>query len=69
VAPSIGGHIGKVYPWLTFFQIFMTFGSLEAEISRSKWQYLFSIGRKMSFEQRANIKFCFKLGKTFIETF
>uniref|UniRef100_W8CAR2 Mos1 transposase HTH domain-containing protein n=1 Tax=Ceratitis capitata TaxID=7213 RepID=W8CAR2_CERCA len=25
--------------------------------------------KKMSFEQRANIKFCFKLGKTFTETF
>ena len=24
---------------------------------------------KMSFEQRANIKFCFKIGKTFTETF
>ena len=27
------------------------------------------IGTKMSFEQRANIKFCFKIGKTFTETF
>ncbi|KAG5338749.1 MOS1T transposase, partial [Acromyrmex charruanus] len=26
-------------------------------------------GTKMSIEQRANIKFCFKLGKTFTETF
>ena len=28
----------------------------------------FVVGRKMSIEQRANIKFCFKLGKTFTET-
>lgn len=37
-------------------------------ILSSKWQYIFIICRKMSIEQRANIKFCFKLGKTLTET-
>jgi len=31
--------------------------------------YVCVIGAKISFEQRANIKFCFKIGKTFTETF
>ena len=43
---------------------FMTFGYREAKISR--WQYFCCVGREISIEQRANIKFCFKLGKTFI---
>ena len=47
----------------------MTFGSLEAKLLRLKWQYVCVVGTKMSIEQRANIKFCFKLGKTFTETF
>jgi len=36
---------------------------------RFKCQYVFVIGAKLSFEQKANIKFCFKIGKTFTETF
>ena len=36
---------------------------------RRKCQCVCVIGTKMSFEQRANIKFCFKIGKTFTETF
>ena len=47
----------------------MTFGSVEAKLLRLKCQYVCVIGTKMSFEQRANIKFCFKIGKTFTETF
>ncbi len=29
----------------------------------------FRVRVKMDFEQRTNIKFCFALGKTFVETF
>jgi len=47
----------------------MTFHQLEVRLLRFKCQYVFVIGAKMSFEQRANIKFCFKIGKTFTETF
>jgi len=47
----------------------MTFNLLEVRLLRFKCQYVFVIGAKMSFEQRANIKFCFKIGKTFTETF
>ena len=47
----------------------MTFGSVEAKLLRLKCQCVCVIGTKMSFEQRANIKFCFKIGKTFTETF
>ena len=47
----------------------MTFHLLEVKLLRFKCQYVFVIGVKMSFEQRANIKFCFKIGKTFTETF
>ena len=32
------------------------------------WQYVWAIGRKINFKQEANIKFCFKLGKTAAET-
>ena len=46
----------------------MTFGLVQANLSRSKLQCVGGIGRKMNFEQRANIKFCFKLGKSFTET-
>jgi len=48
---------------------FMTFHLLEVRFLRFNSQYVFVIGAKMSFEQRANIKFCFKIGKTFTETF
>ena len=47
----------------------MTFGSVEAKLLRLKCQCVCVIDRKMIFEQRANIKFCFKIGKTFTETF
>jgi len=47
----------------------MTFHLLEVRLLRFKCLYVFVIGAKMSFEQRANIKFCFKIGKTFTETF
>jgi len=47
----------------------MTFHLLEGRLLRFKCQYVFVIGAKMSFEQRANIKFGFKIGKTFTETF
>jgi len=47
----------------------MTFHLLEVRLLRFKCQYVFVIGAKMSFKQRANIKFCFKIGKTFTETF
>lgn len=53
---------------LVLCQYFMTFGKVEAEILRHMCQYVYIIGRKMCFEQRAAIKFCFKLGKTFTET-
>ena len=46
----------------------MTFGSVETKLWRLKCQYVVYIGTRMNFEQRANIKFCFKLGKTFTET-
>ena len=46
----------------------MTFGSVETKLWRLKYQYVVYIGTRMNFEQRANIKFCFKLGKTFTET-
>ena len=35
---------------------------------RLSWQYFCCVGRKMSIKQRANIKFYFKLGKSFTET-
>ena len=47
----------------------MTFVSVKAKLLRLKCQYVCVIGTKMSFEQRPNIKFCFKIGKTFTETF
>lgn len=47
----------------------MKFRSLEAKLLRLKRQYVSAIGTKMNIEQRANIKFCFKIGKTFTETF
>ena len=47
----------------------MTFGSVEAKLLRLKCQCVCVIGTKMSFEQRANIKFCIKICKTFTETF
>ncbi len=47
----------------------MTFHLFEVNLLHFKCQYVFVIGAKMCFEQRANIKFCFKIGKTFIETF
>ena len=46
----------------------MIYGYIEPELLRLKWQCVFVVGRKMSIEQKANIKFCFKLGKTFTET-
>ena len=45
----------------------MTNGQLEAELLLYKEQCVYSIGQKMNFRQRANIKFCLKLGKTFTE--
>ena len=47
----------------------MTNGQLKAELLLYKGQFVYSIGRKMNFGQRANIKFCLKLGKTFTERF
>ena len=47
----------------------MTFHLLEVKLLHFKCQYVFVNGTQMSFEQRANIKFCFKIGKTFTETF
>jgi len=47
----------------------MTFHLLQVRLLRFKCQYVFVIGAKMSFEQRANIKFCFKICKPFTETF
>ena len=47
----------------------MTFYLLEVKLLRFKCQYVFVIGAKMSFEQKANIKFYFKIGKNFTETF
>ena len=47
----------------------MTNGQLEAELLLYKGQCVYSIGRKMNFRKRANIKFCLKLGKTFTEKF
>ena len=47
----------------------MTFGSVEAKLLRLKCQCVCVIGTKMSLKQRANIKFCFKIGKTFTGTF
>ena len=47
----------------------MTNGQLEAELLLYKGQCVSSIGRKMNFGQRANIKFCLKLGKTFTKRF
>ena len=47
----------------------MTNGQLEAELLLYKGQYVYSIGRKMNFGQRANINFCLKLGKTFTKRF
>jgi len=41
----------------------MTFHLLEVRLLRFKCQYVFVIGAKMSFEQRANIKFYFKMVK------
>lgn len=41
--------------------------SLEAKLLRLKWPYVCVIDTKMNIEQRANIKFCFILGKTFKE--
>ena len=47
----------------------MTFHLLEVKLLHFKCQDAFVIDAKMSFEQRANIKFSFKIGKTFTETF
>ena len=65
----MGVRVGKVHPSLTFCQNFMTNGQLEADLLLYKGQCVYSIGRKMNFGQRANIKFCLKLGKTFTERF
>ena len=65
----MGVGVGKVHRSLTFCQNFMTNGQLEAELLLHKGQCVYSIGRKMNFGQRANIKFCLKLGKTFTERF
>ena len=54
---------------MTSSDSFMTFGSVEAKLLRLKCQCVCVVGTKMSFEQKANIKFCFKRGKTFTETF
>jgi len=45
------------------------FAPVEAKKMSQKAECVSSIGRHMNFEQRANIKFCFKLGKSFTETF
>ena len=47
----------------------MTNGQLEAELLLYKGHCVYIIGRKMNFGQRANIKFCLKLGKTFTGRF
>ena len=65
----MGLGVGKVHPSLTFFPNFMTNGQLEVELLLYKGQCVYSIGRKMNFGQRANIKFCLKLGKNFTERF
>ena len=65
----MGVGVGKEHPSLTFCQNFMTNGQLETELLLYKGQCVYSIGRKMNFGQRANIKFCLKLGKTFTERF
>lgn len=46
----------------------MTFRHTQDEILCQTYQCVFAIGRKMNIEQRANIKFCFKIGKSFTET-
>ena len=61
--------VGKLYASLTSSDSSMTFGSVEAKLLRLMCQCVCVIGTKMSFEQRANIKFYFKIGKTFTETF
>ena len=48
--------------------IFHDIQSIEAKLLRLMWQYIWTIGQKRSFEQRANIKFCLKLGKTAAKT-
>ena len=65
----MGVGVGKVHPSLTFCQNFMTNGKLEAELLLYKGQSVYSIGRKMNFGHRGNIKFCLKLGKTFTKRF
>ena len=65
----MGVGVGKVHPSLTFCQNFMTNGQLEAELLLYMGQCVYSIGRKMNFGQRANMKFSLKLGKTFTERF
>ena len=35
----------------------MIYGYIEPELLRLKWQCVFVVGRKMSIEQRANIRF------------
>ena len=65
----MGVGVGKVHPSLMFCQNFVTNGQLEAKLLLYKGQCVYSIGRKMNFGQRANIKFSLKLGKTSTERF
>ena len=61
-------HIIFVEPYFISHISFIEFPLVVVLPKSKRWQYLLEVRREIAMEQRASIKFCIKLGKTFTKT-